>query len=140
MNFPLFPASPFRLFFSLFTPFFCRRFSFLFSGFGFFIELVILLSYFCLTKRPNVGGAQKCQAQPHFLSFQPKVKVTTFHCPMLHYYLFGPKAKKSFGNRAGQLRHPGSPWLLTLPSLAKMFQRACRQKQPEQRLFLLSAS
>ena len=53
------------------------HFSFLFSGFDFFIELVILLSYFCLIKRPNVGGAQKSQAQPHFLNLQSKVKVAT---------------------------------------------------------------
>ena len=38
------------------------------------------------------------------------------------------------------LRYLGSLRLLTLSLLAKMFQRACRQKQPEQRLFLLSVS
>ncbi|MDY4842425.1 MAG: hypothetical protein SO314_08710, partial [Alphaproteobacteria bacterium] len=102
--------------------------------------MAILLSYFCLIKRPNVGSAQKNQAQPHFLSFQPKVKVAMLQGLVLNIHLFGPKAKKSFGNRAGQLRHLGSLRLLTLSSLAKMFQRACRQKQPEQRLFLLSAS
>ena len=58
---------------------------------------------------------------------------------VLNIHLFAPKIKKLFGNRAGQLRHLGSLRLLTLSSLAKMFQRACRQKQPEQRLFLLSA-
>ena len=36
------------------------------------------------------------------------------------------------------LGHLGSLWSLPLPSLAKMFPRTCRQKQPEQRLFLLS--
>ena len=128
----LFPASR-----SLFS--FLLLSFFLFSGFVFFIELVILLSYFCLTKRPNVGGAQKSQAQPHFLNLQSKVKVATLQSLVLNIHLFALKIKKLFGNRANQLRHLGSLRLLTLSLLAKMFQRACRQKQPEQRLFLLSA-
>ena len=87
--------------------------------------------------RERING--KNQAQPHFLNLQSKGKVATLQSLVLQLYLFALKIKKSFGNRAYQLRHLGSPWLLTLPSLAKKFQRACRQKQPEQRLFLLSA-
>ena len=39
-----------------------------------------------------------------------------------------------------RLGHLNSPRLLALSLLIKMFPRACRQKQPECRLFLLSAS
>ena len=41
------------------------------------------------------------------------------------------------GLRLGHLNSPRSP---ALSLLIKMFPRACRQKQPERRLFLLSAS
>ena len=67
------------------------------------------------------------------------IKLATLYYIVLHYYLFFLKAKKLLA-KANQLRHLGSLRLLTLSLLAKMFQRACRQKQPEQRLFLLSAS
>ena len=65
-------------------PFSCFRPTFVvFFLFYFHISLSLLrcflLSYFCLTKRPNVGGAQKSQAQPHFLSFQPKGREAGSH-------------------------------------------------------------
>ena len=81
----------------------------------------------------RIGGSNPSSSA----NYQNRREPVFFNCRQSRFVRRLAACPQRTGLRLGHLNSPRSP---ALSLLIKMFPRACRQKQPERRLFLLSAS